>query len=246
MKKFLATAIAAVFMLTSCSKDPDTVAQTNTVDTSVLLKKSITTKNDETLIANYTYSGNKLQYIEYSNGSREIYKYNGEKLEKIEEYRNDDLYRTQKFLYNSSSKLIEYQTILSNGYTESENFIHQSGKIKVVKSSVSGTMGSFGELYLNGDNVSSYVTIAENTEAYTFSYTYDVKNNPLRNMYANDVLAIANRKGGVNNVLKCSKSGPANHEGYIANYTYNEKGFPLIATQTQDNGEETVTEYFYE
>ena len=250
MKKILSLAAIAIG-LTACSGDSDSeqdsaINPINNVDTSVFLKKSITTHSDGTIItANYSYDNNKLTLIEYSDGDKDIYHYEDKKINKIEEFRQDELYKTSLFTYNGgeNSDLAILDETFANGqlqrttfqfYTDVNDY---SKKANVTKR---GAKYESGIILFNGNNIQSYSILTEGTITNSFTYAFDSKNNPFRNVYHNDILSIAKQNGGVNNIYSYTKGGAGQSDGYTSTFEYNEKNFPLKETQTTKDGKATI------
>lgn len=262
MKKIIALVTVALFTMTSCSSDND--SQNKIDESSILLKKSITTYADGTSVtADYSYNGKYLTNIAYSDGKSEKYNYSaesgGELLSEIKVFENNTLITTKtlEYLYNRKLRKVvttrEGHEDIRDFYTYKENY---DGTITIFISTndifldndnreESGKL----ELTMNGINISEIQAMGGFDNAlviYNEVFIYDVKNAPFRNMKVNDILCLATRNGGANNIMSYYRGGSGINDNISTFYIYNENDFPIKSTQTLSNAEIVTTEYFYE
>lgn len=253
MKKFLTIVVIALITLTSCSEENESTP-INNVNTQVLVKKIITTVNDgEPITSLYTYNGDKLSTISYSDGRIANYSYNNQNVvTNITEYIGSELIKNENLTYHDYTPLLE--SITTTSYANNS----ESGKITlnkntfddiIVKSYEKNSQNQYTlvkeqVLLLNGTNISSLTTSDFVNE--TISYGYDGKNSPFRNMAGYKFMVMARLKGGVNNMLSYNRSGATSPESSTVQYTYNSDNFPTASTETKSNGDIITTQYFYE
>jgi hypothetical protein len=131
---------------------------------------------------------------------------------------------------------------------ETRNFVPDfEGKI-ISKEYIGNTYSKRKVITANGANI-SYISIyngSSHTSFENISYTYDVKNNPFRNMHSNNILSLVMQKGGASNSITYYHSNLGESESSDTQYTYNEHNFPITSTETKSNGEVITTQYFYE
>ena len=252
MKRLTALSGILLFMLASCSSDGDGT-KPNIANSDILLKKTITTFNDgSSVTANYTYQDKDLMKIVYSDGRTADYIYEGENLIKVREFHNEELYKTETFDY-SGNKITKATTAFTGEETSFQFlFEHNNNEIEFTKyiknSSGFYELSSTSDMKMNSINIAEITeyTLQTNTILNVYTFGYDVKNNPFRNISANKALVIARQQGGVNNPISFIRTGPGASRTVTTSYTYNGDNFPVTSTATNQNGEVTTTEYFYE
>ncbi len=243
------------FLLFSCSKDSDSSTQNpgQAIDTSVLLKKTVTTsQNGESVTTNYTYDGKKLMSTSDSDGTVINYTYisiaGSPVIEKIEEIRNGIPYKTETLDYSSPIHLNECRWVLHEHGTQGKSKFRggHEGAALLIDNYEGTTLINSGRLFYNGESIIRYEIGELNNPSVAYTYIYDLKNNPLRNIESKASFMIILKKGIINNITNYIKSGAVQSENYSASYTYNNNNYPLTATLTNQNSEITTIEYFYE
>lgn len=255
MKKILSIAAIALFMaMTSCSGDDsnETVNPEN-----ALLKKTVTTYEDGSIeTGEFTYEGNKLIKMTYSEEEYDTFLYNNDGLlAERRVFRTNNAHEYKHiYEYNDTNKLISYSEIFVNSigsYNTRVTFTYNSNNTITAMRYLS--LGEAEEelfdtsvITLTNNNITSVNTQeASGINEYTTSFTYDDKNNPFKNTYAYEVIMLTEYRhgGGINNVLSESDS----NDGvlYTSEYEYNSNGYPTTMIDSE-GGEQTITQYFYE
>lgn len=247
MKKILAMAAIALFMMTSCS-DEDAASDNNTE--TVLLKKTIQQSSEGTITSVYTYDGTKLVKVTGTDSSTSEYFYTGEKLTRARHtgsgldqedfYTYDNQGRLSTFLYLSYN--VEFGN--RNEYTYNQN-----GTITVkeyVGDLESQTLlNNTGTITLQNENITLY-----DTENGKFTYTFDSKNSPTRNITGDKAMTLAFTDGGVNNQMTYTLAyDGVTDESSVYTYTYNADNYPTKSVEVlsyEDGEDTTTTEFFYE
>ena len=261
MKKFLTLLSAITLVFTSCSKDDSPSEETSS---SVLVKKMILTSTDEdddsywNNTINFSYNGTKLTQSIDEDGYKSVYTYTGYLITKIEYFDGSTLDTQDLFSYNSNGKLIEYRDLdVSNDNEWKFTYTYNSnGTVSVNR--YTGTIGntsttpSTTEVYTftNGE-----LTSIDAGSGSVYSYTYDDKNNPFKNVtgyqellnpdFADDYQIVFGRN---NNFLSRTYSLDSNLD-INASYTYNNDNY-LISSQNTTKFGTTITktvnvQYFY-
>jgi hypothetical protein len=248
MKKVLAMAAVALFMMTSCSDDDSTPNNGNPSENVVLVKKMIEVFDGETITSTFTYNGTKIVKISGSDDSEDIFEYTGDLITR-RTYTQGDFTQTDKYTYNSDNTLKTHVMLLDDGYEygEKQEFTHnQDGTITVL--TYRGDFESQTELHTttiitmnNGNIVKNDTTYSfAGNSPYSISYTFDNKNVPFKNVTGYQAIAFTELEGGVNNVLTGSFDGFDSFE-----YTYNSNNYPETETAIDPVGN-YETQYFYE
>jgi hypothetical protein len=251
MKNF-AFAFSALFMiLTSCSSD-----SSSSSNSELLLEKEIVTDSSDgsTYTMTYTYNGTNLSKISYDDdGTYDKFYYTGDLITKIEFFDDADvLEQRTTYTYNSDNKLISYVSLdYLNDDGEKEVYTYNAdGTVTGVSyygDSVTQTnLGSTRTLtFSNGEVVSEVSTSGSNT----FTYTYDTKNHPYKNIKGFDKIGAYSDSDniGVNHNLLTlvQNSGTfTNTQNY--SYTYNSDNYPItMSSSTMGVVYETV-QYIYQ
>jgi len=250
MKKIFTLAAIALFTLASCSDDD---ATSTTPDTSnVLVKKRIDTDEDgEQFISTYQYSGNKIATVDHNDGSNEIYTYTGENLTKVDWYEDGVLVQKDVFTYNSDNKVA---TFISYNYNEDPQYngadkytytYNANGTVTVVEAygdhTEQNSIYQTATATLVNGNLVSYTG-----SQYSAVYTFDDKNAPFKNVQNYQNYVLSDLEGGLNNELSYTYTSNGYDENSQYVYEYNEAGFPVKVTETDDFGDVYVTQYIYE
>lgn len=248
MKKILCFFSALTLVLiSSCSSDD---SPSDSSDTVVLLKKTILTSSDGSKVTtNFTYDGNKLVsmiddsgesniYYTYTNDliSKAVFKLPDGTVEQINTYEYDsnkrlvvfvrsepidELGTKQVYIYNADGTVSIKDYI---GDHESQTDFNGEGKI----------------IFADGEVVSITTDFSPD-----IAYTYDNKNNPMKNVLGNDKIAFedSDASGILHNIV--SEKDIQNDEVIGAYYfTYNSDNYPIKSVETEE-GKTATREYFY-
>lgn len=247
MKKFL-TLILVLTLLTSCSGDDNPGTTTPPEETALRLKKVISTNENGDIISyDYNYENDKLKSITGSDNSSTIYTYEANNITTKE--------INSKFKIETSTKYNDENKVIS--------------QIKLVESLTFNVKFVYKELYTyNEDGTITVDTHEENLESQTENhysmtisyptentmeqltedgtkmvYTYDGKNNPLKNNLETNTVNTQNILTGVQ--ILSSNSTTIFENTYI----YNSKNYPISSvgkTLHMDKYETIKKQYFYE
>lgn len=251
MKKFFTMAIIAMITLTSCSEDSE-LQPTVYTNNGILLKKAIIVKNnEEPITANYTYNGTNLIAINYSDGKSETYTYENNLPIKTNEFLNSELTRVEDFIYyTGTQKLRSFTTTYympESTLVMSSNYSYELDGDIILENRRNHSIENRMNIKVIGSNISNIsISSVNSVPAGSIIFTYDTKNNPLRNITANNIIALGRRKGGANNIANYYQSIPGNNESSAITYTYNMDNFPETSTETKSNGDIVTVQYFYE
>lgn len=256
MKKLLFLIGVSIVFFSSCipnpTEDPDPPVET---PAGLLLKKLVDTyqgtTGDSIVTSNLTYAGNKLvSAIDDVAEESDMYvTYTGNLITQIE-YRYSDGFVDQRniYTYDDTNRLVTYVRVdpemdLGN----KETYVYNAdGTISVTSfigdaTTQTQTSGSVGTITFTAGEISS---ITGND--LTVTYTYDNKNNPMKNILGMDKIAFVDHltSGIMHNVLTETENRLGIIDTYTYQYTYNTQDYP--ATSIQDDGEGTyTTAYFY-
>ncbi|GAA3729556.1 MULTISPECIES: hypothetical protein [Flavobacterium] len=245
MKKILCLFGALALVLTSCSSDDSSSDSSD----GVLLKKTVI-KNTEgdTYTINYKYDGNKIvSAIDDTGDSNMYYTYTGNLITKIEfKYPDGTIDQVNTYSYNADGKLTTFLRVEPNmDWGHKEVYTYNTDGTITVKSysgdSESQTSeGSTSTIkFVNGE-VSEIIS---ESSSESHKYTYDNKNNPMKNILGMDKIAFVDGEGsGVKfNILTDTSDGDL---WTNSTFTYNESGYPV---KEVDAGSDSLgtSEYFY-
>lgn len=245
MKKLLYLFSAIALVLTSCSSDESSSSST----TPILLTKIIDTyEDDSTYTTEYEYSGNKIIRSYDSEGEYVLFTYTGNLITKLEFFLSDDtLEQVETYSYDSSDRLISFVRVqpTDTDWGQKETYTYNTnGTISV--NYYSGDYNSQTTLdqtgvitFLNGE-ISQIATSDGNTD----DYTYDNKNNPLKNVLGLDKIYFTDAltDGVINNVVTMTSSSIGG--SYVNTNTYNTNDF-LLTSESVSSVETISSEFFY-
>jgi len=257
MKKILHLfGILTLVLISSCSKDDNTESETSDTN-SVLLKKVVSKYGTNELTSVFTYNGNKLTTVNYSDGDSYSFTYTGDLITKIEYFEKNVLSEKDLYTYDSQGNLVtEIRIEGSYGHrTEyirnSDGTISYNGYYGDVTSQK--TFSTKGKLYFsNGEIIKneSSDTAGSSTYEDVVTYSYDTKNNPYKNITGFDKIAISEsfndlfddlESGITHNLLKEEwTSFNKLEDTTTCTYIYDSNGFPK--TSIVDG---TSFQYFY-
>jgi hypothetical protein len=224
MKKIFILSLSLVTLLISCKKNDDSPV---TPTASILPKKLINDSTGETFL--FTYEGNKLKESN-SDSYKAVYKYTGNLITAIYEYKNDKLTDSSNFTYENDKlikKVFTYSYISNNqSYTTKSKAVYTNNADGTIGERFFSIDKTTGEetletnpnnvlTFANGNlakiesvNIISYTDNNGNplliTYKYANVYEYDSKNNAFKNVLGYNKL-IRETDGSflsINNILK--------------------------------------------
>ncbi len=247
MKKIFTMAAITLFMMASCTSE--TTPVNNPDNQMMLVKQMIVTDSYGTYTGEYTYEGNKITNITYSDNEYQNFTYNNDLLVKVETYEDGILSDSEIFEYDENNKLTTYL------------FLHydmERGDKKIFTYNTDGTvsyedftgdletqtqLNSTGNFTIDNNNITEHIqTFSLNST--TFTYTFDDKNSPSKNVFAGDIFNMVYAEGGNNNIISCETANE--NESYTVTYTYNDNGYPTESVETYNDGSSSTIQYFYE
>jgi len=245
MKKILCLFGALSLLLTSCSSDDN---ESNDNTDAVLLKKTIITDSEGDAVTSiYAYDGNKIvSIVDDSGDANEYYTYTGNLITKLE-YRFPDgsIDQVNTYTYNAEGKLVTFVRTQPN-YVHKEVFTYNADGTVTAESYsgdseselMEGTVNTIK--FVNGE-VSEIISPDASNEEHV--YTYDTKNNPMKNVIGMDKIAFIDGEG---NGVKFNILTDTSEDELWTNstFTYNDNGYP---TKEVDTGTDSLgnTEFFY-
>ncbi|NMH26667.1 hypothetical protein [Flavobacterium silvaticum] len=227
MKKIAFLLGFVAISLTSCSSD-DSGSSTDDGSDDVLIKKIVYTDDtdDFTQVIQYTYSGNKIVQATYDDGSVDTYTYSGDLITQIDQTMGSQLLYRDSFTYDGNGRLTLYVSQdIEDEWEETESFVYNSDG--TVTSNYDGLIST---LHFENDEVTQMVQ----TGFDTYTYTYDGKNSPFKNVTGYSKIAFANHGdheffGAKQNII--SIHDDTNDIDYMTNtLTYNANNYPTSST----------------
>jgi len=230
MKKtifFLSTILLVGF--SSCSSDDDS---TPNPSSDILVKKVIYQEeggfNEE---ITFTYNGTKLVQGVYDDGTIEKYYYTGDLITKIEYVFEGEVEDQDLFAYDSEGRLVEhkYQDLIDD-FEDKSLFVYNDNNT-ITKTNITGAIGNSqttgftSTLTIQNNEISSIVQ----TGGLTYTYTYDAKNSPFKNVTGYSEIAYSIQgdfelHGNTRNIITITE----NNSSYTSNtITYNSSDYPV-------------------
>lgn len=264
MKKQLAI-IVLVLLTISCSSSDSETASTPDTD-NILIRKLISTSSSGTGGSNiytntYTYNGKKLVSINSDDLEFRVF-YSGNLITSIKDYFLGTLQGTSIYQYDSSNRLIswtEYVDAPETRINRQVEFQYNSdGTI-----TVNGQIFDTGEnqlypintrkYFLNSNEEVERVEIFYPNGTQVAYYTYDSKNNVLKNVTGFKAINLVSISGFNSNITSINYSGynPGDNDLYaeLRTYTYNANAFPIAGTRSFPNSPDMpimTDQYIYE
>lgn len=252
MKKLLYLFSAFALVLTSCSSNNESeqILQATPILITQMTATVVNNGNTESNTATFTYDGTKILSQNYGNYYIN-YSYTGNLITKIEYFLNDVVISKELYTYNSLEKLVNYQRTeydnVNGNYGVNVDYVYNSnGTVSYTRNT--GNLpnlipSSTGIINFNNEGL---VISIETSTGYTYSYTYDTKNNPVKNVLGFDKLIFSD--DDVSSLTKNLVSEvQTNSFGIFTtnfNHTYNSNDYPIQTIEV--DGSETVTrEYIY-
>ena len=245
--------ILLLLVLTACSEDEDT-------SDIIVIRKTITTDfSGAETTADWTYDGNKLTSIDYSNGNSRQYTYTGNLITQRQYLEGGALSSTETFEYDDQARLIQYKMINGAVGTRKTLTYNEDGTIDIANFSGNATVQDVpdgtGKLFITNGEVS---TAEFTTEAIpgtpvtdSYAYDYDDENNPAKNILGFNKIAFLSPiiDGVSRNITSYAKSDDV---GTVLNtvtriFTYNTYNYPVQAVHSDPlDGDNMTIQYFYD
>lgn len=248
MKKLLLFVSVLALIFTSCSSDDD--SSSTPILVAQITETEVYNGQTETYTMTFNYDGNKLLGIDYGTLSSTV-TYTGNLITKLELFYGTILIQEGLYTYDSSERLINFKRFeydSTDDYGVNVDYIYNpNGTVSFTKES--GQLpdlnpSSTGVINFNSDGTVS--TIVAST-GYNYSYTYDSKNTPFKNVLGMDKLIFEDdevNNNGIHNFL--TEIEQYGSSSYTRNYTYsyNSNDFPVESTM--NDGYSVVTkQYIY-
>lgn len=252
MKKMIAMAFVAITMMTSCSDDDSSNTNNNPDPNGPLLTKLIETYDGETYTINFNYNGNKLTGYTADGGFEMEFTYAGDKITKMEAFEEGNLVNEHIYEYHPDGKLakhIEINYFDGNVYGTKTLFNHNSDSTVYIAifsgdDTTQTTAEGTGTINIANGNIESVSIVTEGGDEWEYTYTYDNKHNPFKNVTGYEILMFSDLQGGVNNVT--SETDTEWGDEMTTTYTYNNEGYPVTSSDTWDGEPDGDYQYFYE
>lgn len=252
MKKVLAMAAVALFMV-SCSDDSSD--STNNGSDLVLVKKMIDNFDGELTTSILTYDGNKLLSLVSDDDTHTDYIYENGLLVREEAFDGTEMYNKVAYFYDSNNKLSSSIDTSFSGEGESsaaKNVYTYNSNGTISVTIYTGDKDAQSQLYgtgivtLTNGNITKYAfTYADGSAGETVISTFDDKNSPFKNTFAEDVMTLAMLEGGsTNNML--TNDHPGTDYDFTSTYIYNDAGYPTKETNYWSGTLDYETQFFYE
>ncbi|WP_300565997.1 hypothetical protein [Flavobacterium sp.] len=249
MKKLIYACSVLALLFTSCSSDSDSPATTD----GTLVKKIIDTDPiGDVMTTNFTYSGNKIvSAIDDTEETDMYFTYTGDDITKLEYKLNDGTVdQVDNYSYDSTGRLISMISIeptIDWGSKEVYTY-NTDGTVSV--SYYSGdelsqtNLDGTGKIYFTNGEVSKIERYDGADLEDTTTYTYDTKNNFMKNVtgYSKINFAFSTADGVNHNII--SENSTLNGL-WSYSFVYNDNGFPSSSTETY-SGDVSTSVYFYE
>lgn len=244
MKKIILL-VSSVVLLTSCSKNSSDDA--NPTQTPTLLTRIQTTKNNVIENENFIYNGSKIVKVTNSNNYETRFTYSGDLISQIESFTNNVSKGSTTYTYTNDKLIGTYsievtptityrnRTAFTNNTDGSINYTRYT----ISSSNVETQVGRGKYTIVNGNLTKDEYTSTSYNEI--INYTYDTKNNALRNILGIDKI-INSDDLSLNNVLSRNEvsnntlSGGNPYQATTNNtyiYSYNSNNFPTSSIRTE-------------
>ncbi len=238
MKKIIASLSIVLFSIVSCSKEE--VATPEVLGNLPIRIENIS-EGDGNSTTNITYNGNKIVESSDTGNNGIVYKtvftYNGDLIVKLESYKGSVLKDSDEYIYENNKiktilsldNRVNFQTNLpyvektkkvytynTNGTILEEQFILVNGVYVNQNRTKLFTYNSTGNLIKSEENsTNSYFNGTTNiitTSNYTYTYEYDNKNNPFKNITGLNKISFSDTFS-VNNVNKETSTFSSTNDG---------------------------------
>lgn len=247
IKKTLYLFSAILLVLTSCSKDETTTEQVSSAP--VFVKKIIRIHNTNnpggtTETEYYKYDGNKIVSVTESVlGFVSTYTYTGNVITKIEERVNGDFRNSNEYTYYNGKVVVRVFKSRYGSTTLTTTYSYTYNPNGTVSYNSTGNYQSTGVLtFLNGNLVKNE-TFYNGSPNTIYTFEFDTKNNPFKNVLGFNLLFDQNTDMfSPNNMIKDGSRGSNNFDNYI--FKYDANGFPTEKKLDVSTGG-SLTQYFY-
>jgi hypothetical protein len=246
MKKLLIGATVLLLLVQiSCKKDGQTSILNNP---SVLLKNYSDPSGREFL--DYTYSGNSLSRLTHSGYSSyySVYSYTGNLIAKMEQYSPSNVLGGHTDFTYANGKLSQIKIYKSTILSVSYSFVYNIDETTDVTTKTYDSSG----LLIGSDTEKNYYDSAGNVVRVvsgnlSWIYTYDTKNNPLKNVVGCGSLVFQNWYPSIkNNMLtRTDYNGATKTYSISYTYQYNDQGYPITASKSYNGNSPSVITYSY-
>jgi hypothetical protein len=248
MKKLIYACSVLALLFSSCSSDSDSPAVGGT-----LIKKIIDTDNlGDVLTTNFTYNGNKIvSAIDDTEETDMYFTYTGDYITKLEYKLNDGTVdQIDNYSYDSTGRLISMVSTRPAVEWGNKEVYTYNADGTVSASYYSGddltqtVLDGTGKIYFTNGEVSKIERYDGMTLEDTTTYTYDTKNNIMKNVVGYSKINFAySTADGVNHNITSENS---TLHGLISySFVYHDNGFPSSSTETY-SGDVSTSVYFYE
>ncbi|HEX8577063.1 MAG TPA: hypothetical protein VF677_12285 [Flavobacterium sp.] len=252
MKKvILLFTIAGTILFTSCSKDDD-----NSSTPDVLLKRTVQTDEEGVLTSDASYDGNKLISVLGVRGSERLelrHTYTGDLITKRELLTNSVLTLTDIYEYNANNQLIvkKTTTIFNPAIVFRSEYVHNSNNTISVRNLIGDATSqtelvSTGTITFTNGEVSRIEEVSIGSPDKFYTYTYDTKNHPGKNVTGINKIAFASEDDpsiarNLVEMVEGEVGSPSDNITTTIQYTYNSNDYPATSTETVSDGDIPTT-----
>jgi hypothetical protein len=224
-----------IFSLLSCTKDENV----NDSKGLILLKKKVITHSiNDIETFTYEYDRNKIVSLKTDGGFVRTYTYTGNQITRIFETSLSGFQRSIDFTYIEGKIFSRIEKSSSEG-TRTIFYTHNTdGSISIKYSGNNGA--GIAKLSMQNGNIIKY----ENGYN-TYTYEFDNKNNPFKNVLGFNLLLEPN--DGTFSPNNMTKYGGAGGEGDYYDYKYNNEGYPteMKKRNVPISGSDRFTQFYY-
>ncbi|MGV1013009.1 MAG: hypothetical protein ACOYBS_11225 [Flavobacterium sp.] len=264
MKKIISLTFVISLFILSCSSS----GSQDSNETPLLCNKKVIKATNGSLISetNFGYNGNKIvNAITNQNnfiGEKKFY-YTGDLITKVESYSNNTLYSTEYLTYNSQQNPSQIIFLDHTNNTGTKFVYNYNSDVLITVNEYSGDLTSQNQIYsnstitftkTNGEITSFHIlstnTVGGTSYTKTNNYTYDSKNNYMKNVLGYDKLSLFTGAyewesynheynyctQNVTQLLTSNNSSSNNQRNIVTLYTYNSNNYPILETQTIYSG----------
>lgn len=242
-----------LFGLSSCSKDESSSADKGG---DVTLVKTIV-YSDYPFMQEYTYDGAKLKKLKidksghsgYGDSYYLTFYYTGDLITKIESYDVNNVLGDYTDLKYSNKQLVETRSYVGKFlHVKYEYMYNSDGSVgkNVTNYQSDGTVDHIFSSRFYFDSTGNIIKEVTGSNASTV-YTYDEKNNPLKNIIGfKEALILEEFEYSPNNVVTTiSYDGTVQSYKQIHSYEYNDKGFPVSCAISINGKPKSTRNYYY-
>jgi hypothetical protein len=250
MKKLLFLLSVSILFFSSCIPNPEENPDPIVPVATLFLKKTIDTYDGgETVTTNYTYSGNKLvSIVSDTPDEPNLYvTYTGNLITKGEyKFADGTIDQINTFEYDDTNRLVTYKRVdpemdLGNKETYVYNLDGTISVTYFIGDATTQTEAAGTGTVTFEDGEISEISSPEDT----FTYVYDNKSNPLKNVLGWNKIAFVDGEGNgvAHNITSFVHTNAGMPMTFTYEYTY-ASGYPIESVANDEDGTYT-TEYFY-